>query len=798
MSVKFTSPSSVTVTGTTYENEPIIKSDGAGDVMQWLSNDESSNITISEDAANKLNLHTDGTVYLGGTTDDDNKYSRIISNQWDAGAEAEGYVVVAGFAGSSLNRVDIGGGTSSHNAATSIDFYTGGNVSTRTGTKRLTIDSAGNVGVGTSSPNTYGYGTAVVLTISDPTDHANNRGILELESTKTTPADGDYLGGIAFISKNNTNGKRCANILARASGSTSAHFGGKLEFQTKADNGAEATALTIDSTGKLILGLTDAYICTGTDNGSDNKSILLDSGDGGSSRGAYVRVCGNQHASEGGKLVLQTGNSAESANAGVYVLKDGGYESVVAPATGGIYEVGGVLKENLLTNSGFDVWSNSTLEDVTGTNLVSAWTNHGSYSYDVLLPDTDTNGTTDGVAITQAVKSTSSGADIAYSAITTTEGKLYEISFTCTLASGTLPSVYVASTQTGIAGAVAQRAVAGAQTICFEAASDSDYIMFRMEGAETTDYAISSFTLYEVTPGFATGTNGPDGWKQEAASNYGATQRQHEHATYTKDGSFYSLKFTSHATTGTGGSGEIYQVPWVGGSGTPGNAKAEILARVAGRTMTFGAWVYSTGAVATLYISDSERGYSTAQHDVSQTHTAGTGWEWLEITHTFGASPAQSVFGLYVDGGSNVVYMSHPMLVFGSAIGEGNYSRPSGEIVNCEAAVRVVNGTSPVAADDEILNLEALSSGKIPKGAKAVFLRTLLSNTSIVSAQGVKITATSGGTPQLDNYPMVDNVRSSVSGRVGCDSNGDVYQEFTALTGTLSGYYLDVTTVELR
>ena len=31
---------------------------------------------------------------------------------------------------------------------------------------------------------------------------------------------------------------------------------------------------------------------------------------------------------------------------------------------GGIVETGGVLKENLLTNSGFDVWSNSTLENV--------------------------------------------------------------------------------------------------------------------------------------------------------------------------------------------------------------------------------------------------------------------------------------------------------------------------------------------------------------------------------------------------------------------------------------------------
>ena len=71
----------IAASGTTAENEPIIKSDGASsDVMQWLSNDESSNITISEDGSNNLLLgvgtgtpdktfHVRGSSRLEATTD---------------------------------------------------------------------------------------------------------------------------------------------------------------------------------------------------------------------------------------------------------------------------------------------------------------------------------------------------------------------------------------------------------------------------------------------------------------------------------------------------------------------------------------------------------------------------------------------------------------------------------------------------------------------------------------------------------------------------------------------------------
>jgi len=148
--------------------------------------------------------------------------------------------------------------------------------------------------------------------------------------------------------------------------------------------------------------------------------------------------------------------------------------------------------------------------------------------------------------------------------------------------------------------------------------------------------------------------------------------------------------------------------------------------------------------------------------------------------------------------GTAANYISQPMLCFSSAIGAGNYSRPSGEIVNCESLITIQEVAGTVLADDDkILNLEALSNGKIPKGCKAIHSTAQVVNSSIASDQGVRWGSVAA-VPQLLCQPIVNNIYQTNSGTINCDANGDVYQTVTEAGATLSGLYQYVQTVQLR
>jgi hypothetical protein len=457
------------------------------------------------------------------------------------------------------------------------------------------------------------------------------------------------------------------------------------------------------------------------------------------------------------------------------------YTLTIAHATGvitassGIVETNGVLKSNLLTNSGFDVWSNSTLENVTGSNLVTGWTNGaGGDAYETF--------TTSSENITSAINS--SGNALAYFDISgLTTGKLYEISMTVTLNSGTGPALATASAAQSGAQQTGPQFVAGANSWVWEQGDDDNYIWLK-SGADTGaagDWSAASVTLKEVTPGcVAADALACDGWAKDSLVDI---WRQHnDGGTLTHDGSFYALK----ATFPGGG----YEVKYWNSTGAAAGYEDPVwVQRFAGRTVTFGAWVKADNAL-NLRIVDSDGNTEVA-------HSGGSGWEWVEVTRACGASITQ--FSLkFRAAAAETAYFSQPMLVFGSAIGSGNYSRPSGEVVVCEGLVRIQSNVSPLAADDKILNLEALSSGKIPKGCKAIDITGQIQNSAVTTYDGVVWMATSTGQQDVRIYPTVAVLGATFNGLVTCDSNGDIYQLVSEPDATLSGLYQDVLTVHLR
>jgi hypothetical protein len=114
---------------------------------------------------------------------------------------------------------------------------------------------AGNVGVGTTSPNIGGYGAnSRLLTIQGT---AGSYGILELTSNSAN-ADGSAIGRLDFGSDGQAaNYKAISSIASFLTGSTSTKFGADLRFYTRGDNagsGDPSERMRISSAGNVGIG----------------------------------------------------------------------------------------------------------------------------------------------------------------------------------------------------------------------------------------------------------------------------------------------------------------------------------------------------------------------------------------------------------------------------------------------------------------------------------------------------------------------------------------------------------------
>ena len=140
-----------------------------------------------------------------------------------------------------------------YSTAGSFKIASGATIGTTSGTDRLVINSSGNVGIGTSSPN-------ALLDIEDTTP------TLRLTDNRDISWSGnEELGKIEFYNSDSSgNGKHVTgfikNIQALTGGST--QVSGDLTFGTAAYNTAATERMRIDSSGNLLVSKTAANTST--------------------------------------------------------------------------------------------------------------------------------------------------------------------------------------------------------------------------------------------------------------------------------------------------------------------------------------------------------------------------------------------------------------------------------------------------------------------------------------------------------------------------------------------------------
>ena len=157
---------------------------------QAMTLDASGNLGIGTSAPTyKLTVQSGSTTILAGAdssantlTDATQKVMRFGVPHYTNAEEPVGALFGSNTA--TENNVFIGGGSGFFNAATLVSFYTAANTTTQTGSERMRITSAGNVGIGTTSPTVKldVVGTGVVSSFLS----TNNNYVVQVRGNNAT------------------------------------------------------------------------------------------------------------------------------------------------------------------------------------------------------------------------------------------------------------------------------------------------------------------------------------------------------------------------------------------------------------------------------------------------------------------------------------------------------------------------------------------------------------------------------------------------------------------------------------
>lgn len=361
--------------------------------------------------------------------------------------------------------------------------------------------------------------------------------------------------------------------------------------------------------------------------------------------------------------------------------------------------------------------------------------------------------------------------------VSLTVGKIYKISFY--VKSGTSGNEAFSGVVYGNGGANLQIDVAGTSaagwvlyTGTFECSVNTNpFLHLYKQTATAGTMFFDEVTLYEITPCCtAADTVAFDGSEKGTDADL---YREHN-GVNTKDGSFYALAIVP---TTAGHDAMVFPRAI--------SALEEWYMQFQGRPVTFGMWVLAYSANhARIRIQDS------VDSTYSDYHTGGGDYEWLEVTKVVDAGATSMQFKLTTTlagdiDGTTLVYVSQDMAVFGWSLGEGMYQPRQQEIIWLEALLsdNPLSGLGLSSIGYTDVNVEANSDARIPKGCKAIFMLSRISDSGSAGADcylNFRADAT-----QIYQYSntcggLVNNLYSRVGMWQKCGAGGDFQYTITA------------------
>ena len=117
--------------------------------------DSGSDVTVGNALrVNAFGNVAGGTIRMGAVNDGTEKWSYLVSTQYNSSSNPQGFSVIGAYTTATANQIVIGGSIYEANPATEIQFWTHTATTHATGgSKRMTIDTHGNVGINTATPS---------------------------------------------------------------------------------------------------------------------------------------------------------------------------------------------------------------------------------------------------------------------------------------------------------------------------------------------------------------------------------------------------------------------------------------------------------------------------------------------------------------------------------------------------------------------------------------------------------------------------------------------------------------------